>query len=173
MIETENNKQDNEVKQNNQIESNKQQTNSKKIITIIGAIVALIIVIVIIIIVVKPGSIFSSKTPSDDNKPSMTPEEKQEYMDQLNSQEGMNLSQVLYTYAIEIYNNKKYESLSKNEKGVYYASKYDLELMNYDISMIPEECTADKPLIYFDIDKKMSESYEFEPITFNTFCEER
>lgn len=171
MIEKENNKLENEINQNNQNESNKQQTNNKKVIAIISAIVALIIVIVVIILVIKPGSIFSGKTPSDDDKPTMTPEEKQEYMDQLNSQEGMNLSQALYTYAIDIYNNKKYELLPKDENDVYYASKYDLELMNYDISLIPDTCKSETPIIYFDINKKLNESYEFEPIVYNVFCE--
>lgn len=154
---------------NNQPTENKPKNNKKTLIIIISAIAALIVIVAIILIV---SSMSSNKKPND-NKPSMTPEEKQEYLDKLNSQEGMNLSQTLYNYAVEIYNNKKYELLPKDENGVYFATKYDLELMNYDISLIPEECAIDKPIIFFDVDKKVNESYEFEPVYFNTFCEEK
>lgn len=155
----------------NTTETSKQQNNKKSLVIIISAIIALIIVIVLIIIIIKPGSLFQNSTSSDDKQPTMTEEEKQEYMEQLNSTEGMNLSQVLYNYATDIYSNKKYEDLAQDENGVYYATKYDLMLMNYDVSLIDEACTEETPIIYFDIDHKMNDSYEFEPIVYNVFCE--
>ena len=184
MIENNNNNQINEENVNqivtteeNNVQINKQEQpeykpNKKNLIIIISAVIALIIIIVILIVVMKKsGTLFPGTTSPDDNPPTMTEEEKQEYMDQLNSQEGMNLSQQLYTYAIEIYENKKYENLPLDEKGVYVATKYELMLMNYDVSLIDEKCPLDKPIIYFDIEHKMNDSYEFEPIVYNVFCD--
>lgn len=159
--------------QSNTTETNKPQNNKKTLIIITSAVIALVVIIILIIIFVKPGSLFPNNTAPDDKLPTMTEEEKQKYMDQLNSTEGMNLSQTLYNYAIEIYNNKKYEDLAQDENGVYYATKYDLIIMNYDVSLIDEACAPETPIIYFDIDHKMNESYEFEPIVYNVFCEKK
>lgn len=162
----------NKTEQTNIEETSNNNRNKNTLIIIIGAIAALIIIIVILIIIIKPSG-GGGTTPPDDRHPPISPEEKQEYMDQLNSQEGQDLVQVLYTYGVEIYNNKKYKDLGKDERGIFYATKYDLTLMNYDVSLIPEECTMERPIIYFDVENKLSESYEFEPIVYDVFCDKK
>lgn len=152
------------VAQENKTENPK---NNNKLFIIIGIVVVAIAVIVVAILLLK-----KNPKPDEPKQPTMTDEEKQEYLDQLNSEEGLELSQVLYNYAIEIYNEKKYLELGVDKRGVYYATKFDLEALEYDTSLLDEKCNNGSPIIYFDVDNKLNESYEFEPITFNPFCEE-
>ena len=77
----------------------------------------------------------------------------------------------LLTYGKEIYEEKGYTNFKKDENGVYYATINDLIEKNYDTSMIDESCDKDAPIIFFDIDHKMFDDYETEPLQIVISCE--
>lgn len=86
------------------------------------------------------------------------------------------ISKQLYSYAIEIYKNKTYESFDKVD-GKYYVSIKDLkEKYNYDTSMFvndvsKNECDQEKTGIYIDIDNVEQVEYKEYPILISIYCD--
>lgn len=77
---------------------------------------------------------------------------------------------ILFKYGSEIYENKKYLEFRKNDNGLYYLSYNDLKLMEYDVSLLGNNCDKDLELISFDIDKKIHEEYYGAPILISMAC---
>ena len=77
----------------------------------------------------------------------------------------------LLIYGKEIYEKEGYTNFKKDENGVYYATINDLIEKKYDTSMIDESCDKDAPIIFFDIDHKMFDDYETEPLQIVISCE--
>ena len=71
--------------------------------------------------------------------------------------------------AKEVYSKNQYTNLNKNEQGVYYATLLDLSNLNYDVSSL-SHCDQKNAMVFFDVDKKMSQSYEKEPIQISVSC---
>ena len=69
----------------------------------------------------------------------------------------------------KMYEKNEYTNLNKNNDGVYYATLTDIANLNYDVSSL-SKCDQNNPFIFFDIDNKMAESYENEPIQVSVSC---
>ena len=77
----------------------------------------------------------------------------------------------LLIYGKEIYEKEGYTVFEKDDRGVYYATINDLIEKNYDTSMIDENCGKDEPIIFFDIDHKLLDNYDAEPLQVVVRCE--
>lgn len=77
----------------------------------------------------------------------------------------------LLIYGKEIYEKEGYTDFEKDDRGVYYATINDLIEKNYDTSMIDENCGKDEPIIFFDIDHKLLDNYDAEPLQVVVRCE--
>ena len=87
------------------------------------------------------------------------------------------ISQVLYDYAIEIYNNKSYKDFEKNN-GKYKITIDDLrDKFNYDVTMIRDttdgyKLVLDKTYIEIDEDNLEKLNYKKYPILITTYYDE-
>ena len=104
------------------------------------------------------------------------PNENEEHVIDPNYLTKEKISKQLYSYAIEVYENKTYESFDKVD-GKYYVSIKDLkEKYNYDTSMFindvsKNECDQDKTGIYIDIDNVEQVEYKEYPIMISMYCD--
>ena len=76
---------------------------------------------------------------------------------------------LLHNISKEVYQKEEYSSLKKNEQGVYYATLLDLSNLNYDVSSL-SHCAQNLEVIFFDIDNKLFDKYENEPIQISVTC---
>lgn len=81
----------------------------------------------------------------------------------------------LWNYAVDIYNNKTYESFEKKD-GKYYISISKLESdLGLDISMFKNElgevCDTNETGIYVDIDNVEDIEYKEYPILISIYCD--
>lgn len=95
--------------------------------------------------------------PENDNTIELTDEEQETF-------------NTLSSYGKDIYAKETYKTLKKDEKDIYYATIKDLEVLGYDISIIDESCDKTIPVIYFDVDHKLTNNYELEPLQFVINC---
>lgn len=126
---------------------------NKKITIIIIGVVVIIGVIVGVLLITKK----EEPTPTPDPKPQQ-PVKKHE-------------TEIMNDIALELYNNKEYTNFPVMDKNVYYASKSVLKDYGYDVSFIDPGCSDITPIIYFDVNYVLNESYEGAPITFRTKCD--
>ena len=94
-------------------------------------------------------------------------EEKAEGEFTLDEEKMFNL---LNDIAKDIYEKKEYINLNKNEEGIYYATFPDLSNLSYDVSDYLN-CDQKRPMIFFDIEHKMADKYEREPLQISVSCE--
>ncbi len=86
------------------------------------------------------------------------------------------MSETLYNYGVEIYNQKKYVSIEKTE-GEYFISLNDLSNLNYDISKFVnpngnhESCDKEKTGVVIDLDNVRKVEYEKYPLMVSVFCD--
>lgn len=76
----------------------------------------------------------------------------------------------LYQIASELYNNKEYLKFPMINDNIYYASKQILIDYEYDVSMIDSSCEINEPIVYFDVNNKLNDNYELEPIIMKLKC---
>jgi hypothetical protein len=76
---------------------------------------------------------------------------------------------LLHNISKKVYQKEEYLSLKKNDQGVYYATLEDLSKLNYDVSSL-SHCEQDQQVIFFDIDNKLFDKYENEPIQISVTC---
>jgi hypothetical protein len=86
------------------------------------------------------------------------------------------ISEELYNYGIEIYSQKKYETLEKTN-GEYFISLNALDDLEYDISKFlnpggnHESCDKEKTGIVIDIDNVRKVDYKEYPIMVSIYCD--
>ena len=86
------------------------------------------------------------------------------------------ISEELYNYGIEIYSQKKYETLEKTD-GEYFISLNTLNDLEYDISKFlnpggsHESCDKEKTGIVIDIDNVRKVDYKEYPIMVSIYCD--
>ena len=78
----------------------------------------------------------------------------------------------LYQIASELYNNKEYLKFPMINDNIYYASKQILIDYEYDVSMIDSSCEINEPIVYFDVNNKLNDNYELEPIIMKLKCKD-
>lgn len=127
--------------------------NKTKIIIIISAVVVVIGIVVGVLLITKKEEPSPQPTPTPQK-----PVKKHE-------------SEILNDIALELYNNKEYINFPVMNENVYYASRSVLKDYGYDDSFIDPSCNDITPIIYFDVNHILNESYEGAPITFRTICD--
>ena len=160
----------------NNVTSNNNSKKSNKIFIIVVLILLVIIIVALILFLMGQNNNSNIdnnfSTPSDDKiVPTISDDEKQKYQDYFSSDEGLNTSYKLYVCATDLLTDEKYKKLNINDSGVYYATKEDLINYGYDVSFLSDKCTDDMPIIYFDVNRILNNSYDNEPILYNIFCE--
>ena len=86
------------------------------------------------------------------------------------------ISEKLYNYGIEIYSQKKYETLEKTN-GEYFISLNALDGLEYDISKFVnpggnhESCDKEKTGVFIDIDNVRKVDYKEYPIMVSIYCD--
>lgn len=83
--------------------------------------------------------------------------------------DDQNVFDLLHDIASKIYEKEEYKNLNKDSDGVYYATLTDIENLNYDVSSL-SHCVQNSPLVYFDVENKISEKYEGYPIQIAIKC---
>lgn len=83
--------------------------------------------------------------------------------------DDQNVFDLLHNISTKIYEKEEYKTLNKNSEGIYYATLTDIKNLNYDISSL-SHCVQNYPLVYFDVDNKISEKYEGYPIQIVIKC---
>lgn len=83
--------------------------------------------------------------------------------------DDQNVFDLLHDIASKIYEKEEYKNLNKDSDGVYYATLTDIKNLNYDVSSL-SHCVQNYPLVYFDVENKISEKYEGYPIQIAIKC---
>lgn len=78
--------------------------------------------------------------------------------------------ELLLEYGKDIYNKEIYITLEKNEEGILFANLEDLEKLGYDITSLDGKCHKTYTGIHFDIENKLVEKYDAEPINISINC---
>lgn len=138
-------------------------------------IIIIVISIVISVVMFFSGFIIGKtvnkekKCVTNNNNPVVaTKNDDREQIAQL-TQEQTSIYDLFNKYGKEIYNNNKYNNLSKDGKTPY-ASLLDLQKLGYDVSKIENICESHSPAIYFDIYNEFAASYEEEPLQIILDC---
>jgi hypothetical protein len=126
---------------------------NKKIIIIIISVIVVISVIVGVLLITKN----EEPTPTPNPAPQQ-PVQKHE-------------TEIINDIALNFYNSGEYLNFPMMNDNVYFASRSILRDFGYDDSFIDETCSDITPIIYFDVNHILNESYEGAPITFRTICD--
>lgn len=152
-----------------------------KVLLIIGFIVSIIVSFVLGYFIATPKKVETPIDKPEQNKECDCNNYCQTYVENLKqneesfvelTQEQQKVYDAVYKYGNEIYKNKKYEALQKDNSGVYYASIKDLENMGYDTSMFKSTCDKSTPVIYFDTEYKLDKNYANGPLQYSIDCSE-
>lgn len=139
-------------------------------------IILILAAFVISLIMFSAGLIIGSnqkeeKLAKEQNKPvTIVPTQNDDKIveSQLTSEQN-SIYDIFMKYGKEIYNNNKYDELSKDGETPY-ASLNDLKKLGYDVSNIENKCASHSPAIYFDIKHQFSAEYTAEPIQIILDC---
>ncbi len=123
---------------------------NKKITIIIISVIVVISVIVGVLLITKK----EEPTPTPNPAPQQ-PVQKHE-------------TEIINDIALNFYNSGEYLNFPMMNDNVYFASRSILRDFGYDDSFIDETCSDITPIIYFDVNHILNESYEGAPITFRT-----
>ena len=126
---------------------------NKKITIIIISVIVVISVIVGVLLITKN----EEPTPTPNPAPQQ-PVQKHE-------------TEIINDIALNFYNSGEYLNFPMMNDNVYFASRSILRDFGYDDSFIDETCSDITPIIYFDVNHILNESYEGAPITFRTICD--
>lgn len=102
-------------------------------------------------------------------------EEIKEKQDDTKYLSKIQLNEILFNYAIEIYDTKKYENFTKKDKE-YFISLKELNEMKYDTSMFispnsHKECDVENSGIIIDTENTKKVDYKKYPIMIKLFCD--
>lgn len=126
--------------------------NKKKIIILTSITIVIIGIIICVLFITK------KEEPKPPVPPAPQPVKKHE-------------TEILNDIAIEFYNNEDYLNFPLMNGNVYFASRTVLKDFGYDDSIIDATCNDTTPIIYFDVNYVLNDSYDGEPIVFRTKCD--
>ena len=123
--------------------------------------IAIIIISVIVVIGVIVGVLLITKKEEPTPAPNPAPQQPVQKHE----------TEIINDIALNFYNSGEYLNFPMMNDNVYFASRSILRDFGYDDSFIDETCSDITPIIYFDVNHILNESYEGAPITFRTICD--